>query len=610
MPVPRHDVRSVAEAQAEQAFIRSMEQYRSAHTVDAVESWITHATPPSDNALQGMQEMFKDIKQGVFNRYGRAAAGRLSTVTGVDPVWDINNPRVQDYLDRSSANRVNYINQETQKALRNSVTDSFMNQRSNRTAAIEARKVMGLNPRYQKAVSNMKEGLAKTDGVSVAQANARSKEYAERLLKARARMIARTEVQAAINAAEHEAWAQAVEKGIVDRNRLQRIWLTATDERTCPTCGPMNHQVVKFDEWFSSAQGPLAMPPVHPNCRCRTGLMVQSVMKALLTVELDDWSSPPVLRKYNQNHDRHGRFTFGQGGPGAGGGLQDFYSERPITTTASQAAADEAAAIARDDAQIDRLKKVYKNATIMVEDDKGLDDLDGAVDGLIRMGEKYPKVASMVRWVRFTDEPQLWSGLVTVEAKPVRLSNGTTVFKSGAAIHLETNMMRASNRFITGNGVSSRQPTRYERQKATAVHEFGHVAHMRYELRHNPEANQEMRDVYSGKRHAGVIEPHGPQAVPYYQLLITHPSVYRRNGVEVDNRGSDPYGGYGGAASQVRTIGRPETSRDVATEISGYAAKNPAETVADGWAMRHVERRRTFPEMDKVLDDIEADAAL
>ena len=55
---------------------------------------------------------------------------------------------------------------------------------------------------------------------------------------------------------------------------------------------------------------------------------------------------------------------------------------------------------------------------------------------------------------------------------------------------------------------------------------------------------------------------------------------------------------------------RPETGRDIESSISGYASKNQAETFADSFAQRHVERRRTTPEMDKVLNDVEADAAL
>lgn len=54
-------------------------------------------------------------------------------------------------------------------------------------------------------------------------------------------------------------------------------WLTAEDEKVCPICGPADHK--KKDEPISTAKGGwngktwgerYGGPPAHPNCRCKT----------------------------------------------------------------------------------------------------------------------------------------------------------------------------------------------------------------------------------------------------------------------------------------------------------------------------------------------------
>ncbi len=54
-------------------------------------------------------------------------------------------------------------------------------------------------------------------------------------------------------------------------------WLTAEDEKVCPICGPADHK--KKDEPINTAKGGwngqtwgqrYGMPPAHPNCRCKT----------------------------------------------------------------------------------------------------------------------------------------------------------------------------------------------------------------------------------------------------------------------------------------------------------------------------------------------------
>lgn len=87
---------------------------------------------------------------------------------------------------------------------------------------------------------------------------------------ARAETIARTETMAAANAGQREAWAQAVDDGLLTGNEL-REWIASPDDRLCPECEGLDGQTARLDDDFEGGYGD---PPAHPDCRCTTGLVV------------------------------------------------------------------------------------------------------------------------------------------------------------------------------------------------------------------------------------------------------------------------------------------------------------------------------------------------
>jgi SPP1 gp7 family putative phage head morphogenesis protein len=93
--------------------------------------------------------------------------------------------------------------------------------------------------------------------------------YEERLLRNRARNIARTETILAAEEGRNQAWEQAQERGAIAQDQ-EREWLTAEDERVCPICGPLDGERVGLREAFS---GGFSHPPAHPQCRCSTVLV-------------------------------------------------------------------------------------------------------------------------------------------------------------------------------------------------------------------------------------------------------------------------------------------------------------------------------------------------
>ena len=78
----------------------------------------------------------------------------------------------------------------------------------------------------------------------------------------RATMIATTEVTRA-NAQGVRIYQQMLANAGIE---MVRIWNTATDEKVCPICGPLEGK--PESEWGDQAEG----PPAHVNCRCWTTL--------------------------------------------------------------------------------------------------------------------------------------------------------------------------------------------------------------------------------------------------------------------------------------------------------------------------------------------------
>jgi len=113
------------------------------------------------------------------------------------------------------------------------------------------------------------------DGMSAEEADAVADgamvDYIDGRIAHRAKIISRTETAKAFNEAQHLAvGALAVAIGVSHR-AIKKIWLTEQDERVCPICGPLEGQVVGYQEKFGSITTvayETVVPPIHAFCRC------------------------------------------------------------------------------------------------------------------------------------------------------------------------------------------------------------------------------------------------------------------------------------------------------------------------------------------------------
>lgn len=94
--------------------------------------------------------------------------------------------------------------------------------------------------------------------------------HGEKLRRARARMIARTEIAVAQNQGILAQQQALIDQGVV-APQSQKEWITGPFD-VCPICTPLGGTRVGQADFFSW-QGGAGFPPAHPNCRCKTRLV-------------------------------------------------------------------------------------------------------------------------------------------------------------------------------------------------------------------------------------------------------------------------------------------------------------------------------------------------
>lgn len=122
---------------------------------------------------------------------------------------------------------------------------------------------IGLTEKYAAAVANRYDALV-ADGYTTKEATAQAKKYADFLRAARAENIARTELAEAYGEGQLRSVQDAQMDGLV-QGELEKSWMAAEDERTCPTCGNLDGEKQPVNAAFSNGK---MRPPAHQQCRC------------------------------------------------------------------------------------------------------------------------------------------------------------------------------------------------------------------------------------------------------------------------------------------------------------------------------------------------------
>jgi hypothetical protein len=157
------------------------------------------------------------------------------------------------------------------EAIRQAIVDAITRGYDAPLTGVVISNLVGLFPRWQKAVTNFYRGLmdrGMNQDVAVRRANL----YGDKLRAKRGIMIARTEIMRAQNYGRKDGWEeQSQELGFSTALSLKK-WHAAPD--ACDGCRAMDGFVVQgTDTPFPWPQKTgeilnIVMPPAHPHCRC------------------------------------------------------------------------------------------------------------------------------------------------------------------------------------------------------------------------------------------------------------------------------------------------------------------------------------------------------
>jgi len=194
------------------------------------------------------------------------AFAAATTMERYDYRLDFAIERMQEYIERHSAELVVQITDSQMAGLQAIVTKAAtLGDLSVDEMSRVIRPTVGLYPQQSVAVGNYYATLRQKRSAKDAQTLAIN--YASRLHRYRAMMIARTELAFAYNNGNDRAMRQAQNEGLIGDYRKK--WATADDERVCDRCGPLDGVTIGKDELFIDSTGhAVLLPPLHPHCRC------------------------------------------------------------------------------------------------------------------------------------------------------------------------------------------------------------------------------------------------------------------------------------------------------------------------------------------------------
>jgi len=266
------------------------------------------------NALGLRPGSWAGISEAVRNAYIESGAFMIAADVPrrLGMVFDVLNPRAEQWLRGHSSEFITYISNEQRETVQELLRQSMAAGRNPRSTALDivgrmssqTRRreggILGLNKPQAAAALRAREQLANLDsayfqrtlrdkrfdgivrrsinsGMPLAQSdiNRIVGRYEDRLLKLRGDTIGRTETLAALNEASDESLRQVVQEGLAPPDAVKRIWRHSFSQNERPGHIAMDGESRGIDEAFTNPVTGVSL--IHPgegpageviNCRC------------------------------------------------------------------------------------------------------------------------------------------------------------------------------------------------------------------------------------------------------------------------------------------------------------------------------------------------------
>lgn len=191
----------------------------------------------------------------------------------VELVFNVENTAGQLWARRQAGRLIQDVDTESLAVVQDVIAEGLRTGEDYGRRAQRIKDAVGLNRRQAGALERYRLALEEAQLVS-ARVERQTNRYRERLLKARAETIARTETIAASNQGAMMYWETLVQDGTIPRERAFKVWVVTPDDRLCPICEPLAGKEVPLADSFVSKVGMVNAPPAHPNCRCALSLRI------------------------------------------------------------------------------------------------------------------------------------------------------------------------------------------------------------------------------------------------------------------------------------------------------------------------------------------------
>ncbi len=239
------------------------------------------------NAGQRYIDKLVPVYEGTYQEAGKEGTKRVNEgfgtklrfkmdvpvqkVKGDVPLVAINVHSVKWIEERALELLTQVITPAQKKVIRRVIKDAFAKGVRAETLINELRANVGLTLRDYKATVNRRR-LLESQGLKDADIDARVGRYREKLIRGRAKTIARTETIAAQAQGRNASWNQAKDSGDLPPN-IERVWVSAPEspnpDRPCEICLDLDGKTATLTGNYESAfDGAVFAPPAHPNCRC------------------------------------------------------------------------------------------------------------------------------------------------------------------------------------------------------------------------------------------------------------------------------------------------------------------------------------------------------
>lgn len=213
-------------------------------------------------------------------------AGKVDGVLAI--AFDYLNPRVLDAIRALDTKVIQTLADDVREAVRAYVENGIRDGANPHAVARQIRHIIGLAPNQERAVRNYERALRGTNPnakpgdyklrdrrydttkgpLTEAQIETRVAAYRRKMVDFNASTNARTAALDAMKLGQRLSWEDAIEKGIVDRDRLFKQWIGVMDDRERPEHREMEKITVHFDEAFPEPSGEMIPGESTYNCRC------------------------------------------------------------------------------------------------------------------------------------------------------------------------------------------------------------------------------------------------------------------------------------------------------------------------------------------------------